>query len=137
MLAVHFARDAARRYGWGQAPRFSGAARRRLEKQAWPGNARELRNVVTRAVLLSAGSLIQEEHLSFNPYLAWPSETGAALTGVLASRPSPTRLKELLHSEGGNVSALSRRLQVCSKTIYRWLKSYHIDLIDIRAAEMV
>ena len=35
--------------------------------------------------------------------------------------------------ERGNISALSRRLRVCTKTIYRWLRSYHIDLMNIRA----
>ena len=54
-----------------------------------------------------------------------------------ASRPSAAQLKQLLDSEGGNVCALSRRLQVCSKTIYRWLRTYRIDLMGIRAAELV
>ena len=54
-----------------------------------------------------------------------------------AFRPSAVQLKELLDSEGGNVSALSRRLQVCSKTIYRWLRTHHIDRMGIRAAEVV
>ena len=57
--------------------------------------------------------------------------------GTPASRPSAVRLKELLDSEGGNVSALSRRLQVCSKTIYRWARTYHIDLMGSREAEVV
>jgi transcriptional regulator with GAF, ATPase, and Fis domain len=133
LLADHFAREAARRYG--QCLKFSGGARRRLEKHAWPGNVRELKNVVTRAVLLSPDRLIREEALSFNPYLTLPPELkpvrGAGMPG---SRPSARRLKELLDSEGGNISALSRRLQVCSKTIYRWLKTYRIDPMGIRDA---
>jgi transposase-like protein len=47
------------------------------------------------------------------------------------------QLKELLDSEGGNVAALSRRLKVCSKTIYRWLRTYHIDLMGIREAALI
>jgi len=57
--------------------------------------------------------------------------------GMPASRPSAAQLKALLDSEGGNVSALSRRLQVCSKTIYRWVRSHDIDLMGIRGAELV
>jgi transposase-like protein len=57
--------------------------------------------------------------------------------GMPASRPSAVQLKELLDSERGNVSALSRRLQVCSKTIYRWARTYQIDLMGSRAAEVV
>jgi transcriptional regulator of acetoin/glycerol metabolism len=63
-----------------------------------------------------------------------PSRAGE---GVSALRTSAAQLKELLNSKGGNVSTLSRRLQVCSKTIYRWLRTYHIDLMGIRAAEVM
>ena len=138
LLAGHFVRKTARRYGRDQSLKFSGAARRRLEKQPWPGNVRELRNVVTRAVLFSAGSLIREEDLVFNQLPSLPTASNPALgEGMPGSRPSAAQLKALLDSEGGNVSALSRRLQVCSKTIYRWARSHDIDLMGIRGAELV
>jgi transcriptional regulator with GAF, ATPase, and Fis domain len=137
LLAEHFARETARRYGRDPSLRFSGAARRRLLKQPWPGNVRELKNVVTRAVLFNGGGLIREEDLAFTPYPTLPQQSSRAGEGVPAFRPSAAQLKELLDSEGGNVSALSRRLQVCSKTIYRWLRTYHIDLMGIRAAELI
>ena len=138
LLAGHFARETSRRYGRELSPEFTQAARRRLMKQPWPGNVRELKNVVTRAVLFSAGSLIREEDLAFTPYSSFPRQLSQAMVeGAPASRPSAVRLKELLDSEGGNVSALSRRLQVCSKTIYRWLRTYRIDLMGSREAEVV
>ena len=99
---------------------------------------RELKNVVTRAVLFSADSLIKEEDLAFTPYPSLPPQSSQAMgEGTPASRPSAVRLKELLDSEGGNVSALSRRLQVCSKTIYRWARTYHIDLMGSREAAVI
>ena len=138
LLAGHFARETARRYSREHSPEFTKAARRRLEKQPWPGNVRELKNVITRAVLFSAGSLIREEDLAFSPYPSLPPQSSQAMgEGMPASRPSAVRLKELLDSEGGNVSALSRRLQVCSKTIYRWARTYHIDLMGIRDTAVI
>jgi len=138
LLAGHFARETARRYARDLSLRFSGAARRRLQKHAWPGNVRELKNVVTRAVLFSTGSLIREEDLAFTPYPSFPPQSSWATgEGTPASRPSAVHLKELLDSEGGNVSALSRRLQVCSKTIYRWLRTHRIDLMGIREVAVV
>jgi transcriptional regulator with GAF, ATPase, and Fis domain len=137
LLAGHFAREAARRYGRDQSLRFSGAARRRMQKQPWPGNVRELKNVVTRSVLFSGGGLIREEDLAFTPYSAVPPQSSRAGEGVPAIRPSAVQLKELLDSEGGNISALSRRLQVCSKTIYRWLRIHQIDLMGVREAELI
>jgi transcriptional regulator with GAF, ATPase, and Fis domain len=138
LLAGHFARETARRYARDQSIQFSGAARRRLQKHLWPGNVRELKNVVTRAVLFSGGSLIREEDLAFTPYPSVAKQPNpATVEGVPAFRPSARQLKELLDLEGGNVSALSRRLQVCSKTIYRWLRTYHIDLMGIREAAVI
>jgi transcriptional regulator with GAF, ATPase, and Fis domain len=133
LLVDHFAREAGRRYGRGRSLRFSAAARSRLERHTWPGNVRELKNVVTRAVLTSTGDLIREKDLTFNPCLSLAPEANRFRSeGVAPPRPSASRLKELLDSEGGNISAVSRRLQVCSKTIYRWLRTYHIDLLEIR-----
>ena len=137
LLADYFARETARRYARDQFVQFSGAARRRLQKQAWPGNVRELRNVVTRAVLFSAGSLIGEEDLVFTPYPSYGMACNQAMGEGIGFRPSAVQLKELLDSAGGNVSALSRRLQVCSKTIYRWARSHHIDLMGIRGAAAI
>jgi DNA-binding NtrC family response regulator len=39
------------------------AAMRILEQYNWPGNIRELRNVIERAVILSTGQFIEEKHL--------------------------------------------------------------------------
>ena len=136
LLAGHFARETARRYGRDQSLRFSGAALRRLQRQPWPGNVRELKNVVTRAVLFGGEGIIREK-LAFTPYPALPPQPIRTVGEGMTASPSAAQLKELLDSEGGNVCALSRRLQVCSKTIYRWLRTYHIDLMGIREAELV
>ncbi len=135
LLAGYFGREMAGRYGRNPCPQFSGAARRRLGKHAWPGNVRELKNVVTRAVLFSAGSLIRAEDLSFSAHRSFPPKLNPDMPGgILATRPPPGRLQELLEAEGGNISALARRMHVCSKTIYRWLKTYNIDPMGARDA---
>ncbi len=57
-LALSFAVE----LGYGKA-RFSPGAVAMLENAPWPGNIRELRNAVERAVLLSRGEIILPEHL--------------------------------------------------------------------------
>jgi DNA-binding NtrC family response regulator len=111
---------------------FSEAAQRRLQAYHWPGNVRELRNVVTRAVLFSQGPLIQVTDLHFAP--ARSAAPGyEKISGETDSvRPDQEELVEMLWEEKGNISALARRLQVCSRTIYRWLKSYGVDLEKVR-----
>lgn len=130
LLARHFSREAARRYG-PQEVRFSLGAVRRLQKHSWPGNVRELKNVIVRAVLFSHCGLITSNEIIFSPHY---HEDHFPLNNkeTYSTRPTRSRLQELLKEEQGNISALSRRLKVCTKTVYRWLKFHGIDLVDIR-----
>ncbi len=135
LLAHHFAQGAARLLGGERPVGFTAAAARRLQQHLWPGNVRELKNVITRAVLFNAGALIRERDLSFtSPLAGRGGPPYLPRVQDFPARPGRTQLEELLLAEGGNISALSRRLRVCSKTIYRWLHSHHIDLMQIRTA---
>jgi DNA-binding NtrC family response regulator len=131
-LAEHFREQEARRY---QCPvvGFSAPARRRLQDYPWPGNVRELRNVITRAVLFCGGHLIQVQDLAFGPRVELPGPVRPRAALPLPSRPPQAHLTALLREEGGNISALARRLQVCSRTVYRWLRAYGLALQDFRA----
>jgi two-component system, NtrC family, response regulator AlgB len=52
----------------GRGPmKFGGAALRKLKAYRWPGNLRELRNTIERAVILSNGDAITEEFIPENP----------------------------------------------------------------------
>jgi len=53
-LALHFVRHCARRMG-RPAPSIPGTAMSALMRWRWPGNIRELQNVIERAVILSSG----------------------------------------------------------------------------------
>ena len=87
-LVEHFARQVSAQNGWRPAP-FSKEAIEILSQYAWPGNIRELRNVVERLLLL-AGSEVNAEDVR----MALPATHGRALertsadegTGPLAQR---------------------------------------------------
>ena len=49
-LAQHFSIRMCRELGWGYFPGFSDAAIRQLSAHDWPGNIRELKNVVERSL---------------------------------------------------------------------------------------
>ncbi|MDI6853360.1 MAG: sigma-54 dependent transcriptional regulator [Deltaproteobacteria bacterium] len=132
-LARHFLHEEAARYQ-RQVKDFSSAAERRLKGYHWPGNIRELRNVVTRAVLFSRGLLIQDADLYFAPTRSALPDQALLRPEGPAVRPSRAELLELLWEEGGNISAAARRLGVCTRTLYRWLKAYTVDLGEIRTA---
>jgi two-component system response regulator HydG len=82
-LARHFLAEFARELG--RAPRsFSARAWARIRAHAWPGNVRELRNTVERAVLLSDGDPIGEEHLALSDAPSAAGEAGAWRPGLPA-----------------------------------------------------
>lgn len=96
-LAQHFLERYRRRLGLPER-RFTLPARLALERYAWPGNIRELENVVHFALLLAPGHEIGLEHLKLN---------GSVLPGVAAktgaSEQSPQTqiaqaLRQLLES---------------------------------------
>ncbi len=62
-LARAFLDTAARQAGLARPPELSNEALDELMRYSWPGNIRELRNVVERAVLLSGEAQIQARHL--------------------------------------------------------------------------
>jgi two-component system response regulator HydG len=130
-LARHFLEQRARHYRRGSL-KLSREVEQCLLEHAWLGNVRELKNVLTRAVLLSSGPFIREKDITFmRPEVS--NGNAPAPLAFLANRPDRERLEELLKEESGNITALSRRLKVCTKTVYRWLRLHHIDLSHIRA----
>jgi DNA-binding NtrC family response regulator len=87
-LVEHFARQVSSQNGWRPVP-FSAEAIEKLKQYAWPGNIRELRNIVERLLLL-ADSEVNAEDVR----LALPATRGNgteakvsdAATGTLAQR---------------------------------------------------
>ncbi len=136
LLAEHFLEQEARHY---QRPvvGLSGPSRRCLLDYSWPGNVRELKNVITRAVLFSSGHLIQVSDLVFAPRPeAAPALPRPMAPQMLPARPPREHLANLIREETGNVSAVARRLRVCSRTIYRWLRAYGLELNELRPEDV-
>src|SRR5208337_3176569 len=72
-LVEHFARQVSAQNGWKPVP-FTDSAIDALKQYAWPGNIRELRNVVERLLLLS-GSVVDAEAVQ----LALPSHANSTV----------------------------------------------------------
>ncbi|MDQ3299331.1 MAG: sigma 54-interacting transcriptional regulator [Myxococcota bacterium] len=69
-------------------PVISSEAMRLLERYAWPGNIRELRNVIERAVLLCADGAITPAHLPVDKMRAVPSRWNDAVPTATATQDS-------------------------------------------------
>jgi psp operon transcriptional activator len=106
LLAGHFAGRMALELGWDEIPVFSAEVIEALENHPWPGNIRELKNVVERTVYRSDAATITDIdfHPFHSPYAriapALPEETPAAETGIadqslLLNRPLKEAVREL------------------------------------------
>jgi len=92
LLSDHFAARMAGELG-REAPVFSAAARRALESHDWPGNIRELKNVVERAVYRLEADIATIDSVDFDPFatpwesrLAAPASAGADRPPARAAR---------------------------------------------------
>jgi DNA-binding NtrC family response regulator len=116
------------RPGLGLTP----AAESALGAYAWPGNLRELRNVLERAVLLSSTPVLRPDDLQFNHILARalsaspaeprsPPSEGSELDLTLQELER-RHIERVLAAEGGHVERAARRLGIPRSSLYQKLK---------------
>src|SRR5262249_51270486 len=103
--------------------RLSRDALAELERHDWPGNIRELRNVIERAALLAPGDEVEVEHLSIAEPAAAPS-TGSLHGDVDALETQ--RVLEALEASGGNQTRAAQRLGISRGTLLSRLKQYGV-----------
>jgi two-component system response regulator AtoC len=87
LLVAHFLRLYAQRYGRPQ-PTLSPSAMRRFMEHTWPGNIRELENLVKRVVVLG-GKEWPDEHAVFEAHVTRSEPMVARTTLPVASPPVP------------------------------------------------
>ena len=126
LLAAHFLELFAREMN-RQPPRLTALALAALERYHFPGNVRELKNVIERALIQSGGAEIAPEHLHLPAAPAAAPAGRAAPPDPLADLPFNLELAEItiirraLAHCGGNVAQAARLLGVPRMRIYRRL----------------
>jgi two-component system response regulator PilR (NtrC family) len=104
----------------GRVPRLSARALRALQDYPFPGNVRELENVLERALALLSGDEIGVEDLQLAPLSTEsgevPSSAGAPLQDHL-DRVERQAILDALQKTGGNRTAASRLLGVTFRSL--------------------
>ena len=100
---------------------FDRLAQAALLEYLWPGNIRELKNVIGRAVLICQKEWISVSDLNLD--ISLPKETESQLTEEEKER---TLLLRTLEKAGDNRSKAARLLSISRTTLYEKLKKYHI-----------
>jgi DNA-binding NtrC family response regulator len=128
ILASHFLRRSAAELGRA-AFDLSPEAVRRLQAHSWPGNIRELRNVLERTALLSAGNGLDAEDFGFDFERRTPA---AGALSNLTLREAERRLIEMaLQEERGRVDRAAARLGISRSSLYQRIQKHGIVLSRI------
>ncbi len=135
ILAEHFLQRFSQEEN-KQIEGFTPRAMERLGSFHYPGNVRQLENIVAHAVVVAAGTKIDSVDLP--PYLrtgefralgrAESPDSGTSLEDLLSRRVLPLHrlealaIRKAIEACNGNVSLASRMLEISRATIYRKLK---------------
>ncbi|HEV1288187.1 MAG TPA: sigma-54 dependent transcriptional regulator [Bryobacteraceae bacterium] len=107
---------------------FSPAALDVLTRHPWPGNIRELRNVVIRAAVLASGSEIQPEDL---PMEQADVRDEPPVAGSIEGMERKM-IFDALHSTNGHQQKAAAKLGISRRTLSRKLKIYDSGLTEAR-----
>ncbi len=138
-LVEHFARQVCAQNGWRPVA-FTAEAVARLQSYAWPGNIRELRNMVERLLLLAGDSVSLEV---VDMALPASHEAGVArtynATGPLADRVGDFERKTILaelERNNRHITNTAKALGLERSYLYKKCQQLGIDLRKIHPADI-
>jgi two-component system NtrC family response regulator len=98
-----------------------------LEAYNWPGNIRELKNVIERAVILCDSNELDETLLPYDIQHIQPARTNQALSAFDLSSVEKLHIQRVLNHTHGNRAEAARLLNIGIATLYRKLKEYGLE----------
>jgi len=112
--------------------RLSLSAERALESYSWPGNVRQLRNVLERAALLSERSELDPEDLGEGMAArSTPSATSslsAPDTGITLAEAERRHIEAVVRAQSFDVPAAAKVLGLSRSTLYEKIKKHGLTL---------
>jgi DNA-binding NtrC family response regulator len=98
----------------------------KLEAYNWPGNIRELKNIIERAVILADDNILDESLLPYEMQEPQSSKGGSLSTFDLSSIEK-LHIQRVLNHAHGNRAEAARLLNIGVATLYRKLKDYGLE----------
>jgi DNA-binding NtrC family response regulator len=129
-LVIRGLRQRARRLGL-PPPNPTAALLHRLASHPWPGNVRQLMNVLERLLALHPSGLFDAADLEtvVEPEVALRRKPLADRPESYGELPEPERIASVLESTGGNVSRAARRLELSRSTLRHKIKKYDLGAL--------
>ena len=135
LLAEHFLKQQCERSGRNLLG-FQDEAMRQMQVYSWPGNVRQLENVVERAVVLSKNHTIGLEDLP-DEIQAGPEGAARAVDGgrivplkQALEEPEKQIILRALKAHHGSRQATARTLGINRTTLYKKMKRYDIEMAE-------
>lgn len=137
LIAESLMAEFQQRYGRARLS-LSAAARQALLRYPWPGNVRQLRNVMEQACLMCARDVIEESDLGLRDVPVLGLQRPAPMQPASPVLPDRSKLVdvertliiEALRKEGGNVSLAARQLGVSRDTMRYRMEKYALRRED-------
>jgi DNA-binding NtrC family response regulator len=123
-LIEHFLKHYAAKHG-REVQRLSPSARAVLKAYDYPGNARELANVIERAVIVATGKRVEDEDLPAGLSAAVSAQERKAKPQSLAELEADY-IAEMLVATEGNKAECARILGISRKNLYEKIARYKI-----------
>src|SRR5262249_52657378 len=117
---------------------LSAEAMAALEAFPWPGNIRQLENVVQQAVLLSSGPVLRRDHLPqpLRDYVPPAHGNGPVSDSLLHNRELLERnvIQRALSNNGYSRARAANALGISRVTLYKKMKKYGLMNVPVRLA---
>lgn len=131
LFAAHFLDQSNNELG-KQVKKFSDEVRNVFHEYDWPGNIRELKNVIKRAVLLVNGQVISPDQIPAEIiYCHNAANNSSQISSQDLKKQTEVQEREIilntLEKTRYNKSKAAELLNIDRKTLYNKMKQYHID----------
>jgi two-component system NtrC family response regulator len=98
---------------------------KKLENYSWPGNIRELKNVIERALILSNGETLTPDVLPYEMQHQ-PEKATKSMSAFSMQSVEKLHIQKVLNYTKGNKAETARLLEIGIATLYRKLEEYNI-----------
>lgn len=134
MLAQHFANQTAKRYGLS-TPIFMADAIQMIHSYHWPGNIRELKHIISRALLLCVNGRLTSQDLGLPLQTNQPMHVSVSQSSNSQLKPNMTldeaekaMLMQMLSECRNNVSEAARKLGITRMTMRYRMAKHQIEI---------